>query len=350
MIRVALLGAGIGQEHLRAYRALFKDFSVILVVDQNIERAEDIRNGDDYEIKDSIEDALTAQNVDLVDICLPPHLHLPVALRTLEAGKHVICEKPLATSLDGVAQIQMASETCGRSVFPVFQYRWGPELERLKHLVSAGITGRPFVASLETHWARGSDYYSVPWRGTWSGEMGGAVLGHAIHAHDILTHIFGPVHAVTAKLMTKANPIETEDCAAIVFEMQNGALATSSVTLGAAKDETRLRFIFDALTATSGSVPYAPGTGQWSFDARNASDQALINSALAEVSVKATGFQGFLTQVAAALHDRENSAVTLADGAASIELVSAIYVSARRNARVSLPLAADDPIRGGWQP
>jgi predicted dehydrogenase len=116
------------------------------------------------------------------------------------------------------------------------------------------------VASLETHWNRASDYYAVPWRGTWAGESGGAILGHAIHAHDLLCRYFGPVAQCAGAACTRVNPIETEDCAAISMGFANGALATSSVTLGAARDETRLRFVFRDLTATSGTEPYAPAS------------------------------------------------------------------------------------------
>ena len=51
--------------------------------------------------------------------------------------------------------------------------------------------GKPFVASLETYWNRDSNYYDNEWRGTWKGERGGAILGHAIHIHDLLTMVFG---------------------------------------------------------------------------------------------------------------------------------------------------------------
>ena len=80
-----------------------------------------------------------------------------------------------------------------------------------------------------------------------------AVLIHAIHAHDLLTQHFGAVADVAAVLTTNANPVETEDCAAISLRMANGSLATSSITLGAATDTTRLRFVYEHLTAESGT-------------------------------------------------------------------------------------------------
>ena len=268
MIHVAILGAGIGREHLAAFRALKDRFTVRAVVDQDLARVEDIRqDGDSFRALKDIDQALADPQVQVVDICLPPHLHASVTQRALAAGKHVICEKPLATSLADVDEIRRAAQAADRKVYPVFQYRWGPSLAQLRHLMTCGLTGQLQVAALETHWSRGADYYAVPWRGTWAGECGGAVLGHAIHNHDLLTHIAGDIACLSALTTTRVNEIETEDCASISFAMTSGALATSSITLGAATDETRLRFVFERLTATSGTAPYAPGAEPLSEEA-----------------------------------------------------------------------------------
>lgn len=350
MLNVAILGAGIGAQHLAAYQALPHLFRVAALVDKDQTRAEVLRGTHDFLITPDWDGVFAMPDIDLIDICLPPHLHLPVTLKALAAGKNIICEKPLATSLAGVEQIAQSARQHNRTVYPVFQYRYGPAFTQLRHLQRAGLLGQPLVASMETHWARDGDYYAVPWRGTWAGEQGGAVLGHAIHAHDLLTHFMGPVRSVSAVTATRVNPIETEDCAAITFEMVNGAIATSNITLGAARDETRLRFVFEKLTATSGTIPYAPGTSDWSFIARNPKDQPTIDNALASAPIEPPGFEGFLSAVAADLAGQPSNSVPLADGAASIELVTAIYHSARSGARVSLPLPSAHPLFNGWIP
>ncbi len=133
------------------------------------------------------------------------------------------------------------------------------------------MTGRSLVASIETHWNRLPDYYDVRWRGRKATELGGAMLGHAIHPHDLLTFTLGPVRRVFAKVATRVNAVETEDCAAICLEMASGALVTSSVTLGAAEEMTKLRFCFADLTAENPGVPpYRPAEGEWRFIARGA--------------------------------------------------------------------------------
>jgi predicted dehydrogenase len=132
-------------------------------------------------VSDSIAEVLADPEVQIVDICLPPSMHVPVACDALAAGKHVIVEKPIAGSVAEADRLAAAAVASGRQVFPVFQYRYGRAFDQLAALDAAGHLGAPRVASLETHWNRKADYYAVPWRGTWAHEMGGAVLSHAIH-------------------------------------------------------------------------------------------------------------------------------------------------------------------------
>ena len=350
MINVAILGAGIGAQHLSALNALRDVFNVTAVVDRDAERAQALCGDAEFTILERVEDTLSDPAIDLIDICLPPHLHVPVTLAALEAGKHVICEKPLATSMADVDRIRAASKTANKQVYPVFQYRWGPSLAQVRHLMALGLTGPVNAAALETHWSRGADYYAVPWRGTWQGERGGAVLGHAIHNHDLLTHIAGDVAALSAMTTTRINPIQTEDCAAIIFEMRSGALCTSAITLGAAGDETRLRVVYEHLTATSGTEPYAPGAAPWTFQARDPRDQPAIDAALAAAPDEPAGFEGFFTEVGKALRGLDHAAVSLDDGATSVALVTAIYHAARSGTRVTLPLTPDHPLYEGWMP
>ena len=196
---VAIVGLGIGTQHLRAYRALPDAYTVRVLCDRDTGRAERAAEGDTaLAIESDIGRVLSDPDIDLVDVCLPPSLHYEIARRALEAGKHVVCEKPLVGSLREVDALADLAAARGRILSPVFQYRYGPGLAALKALVTAGLGGTPFVASLETHWNRGADYYDNPWRGTWAGENGGAVLGHAIHSHDLLCYVLGPVARVSA--------------------------------------------------------------------------------------------------------------------------------------------------------
>jgi len=350
MIRVAIIGAGIGAEHLEGYRALPDRFHVATLCDLDTDRAKAAVGSDPIEVTADLDAVLADDRIDIVDVCLPPHLHFPVSVQALEAGKHVICEKPIVRSLHEADQLEAAAKSAGKQVFPVFQYRFGKATAQLAALTKAGLTGKAYVASLETHWNRDEEYYSIPWRGTWEGETGGALLSHAIHSHDLLCHVFGPVAQVFAAATTRVIDIETEDTAALTFVMESGALATSSVTLGAGNDTSRLRFCFEGLTAESGSAPYTPAQDEWSFIARAPVTQDQIDAVLATVPDVFSGFTGYLQAVADKLDNGRSNAVILEDGRRSIELVTAIYTSVRNGQSVPLPLAATSEFYNGWLP
>ena len=347
--RVAIVGAGIGREHLHAYQNLPDRFEVAVVCDRDEARARDIAAGAGIATAGAVEEVLADDSIDVVDVCLPPFLHLPVSVQALEAGKHVVCEKPMVTSLREADQLAAAITASGRVFSPVFQYRFGPGMAKLQALINAGLAGKPLVASIETHWNRDAAYYANPWRGTWKGEQGGAVLGHAIHAHDFLCAVFGPVARLSAFTGTRVNPIQTEDCASISLQMESGALATSSITLGANDDTSRYRFVFEDLTAESGLLPYAPASDGWTFSARGVTTQEQVLAVLRDVPPVRQGFEGFLEAFDDAIEGKLNRAVTFEDGRRSLELVTAIYQSARLGAVVDLPVT-NSPLYESWMP
>ncbi|MGP4690940.1 Gfo/Idh/MocA family protein [Agrobacterium cavarae] len=350
MIGVAIVGAGIGAEHLKGYLALPERFSVKAICDLDVERARGVANGTSIHVTADLDEVLADPIIQLIDVCLPPHLHFPITLKAHAAGKDVVCEKPLVRSLEEANALLESVKTTGRSIFPVFQYRFGPAMRQLRALIDAGLAGKAYVASSEVHWNRGKGYYDIPWRGTWKGECGGAILGHAIHAHDLICYVLGPVDEVFTMADTRVNTIETEDCAALSFRMKNGALATSSVTLGAAEDTSRLRFCFEGFTAESGSLPYRPAEDKWRFIARAPTTQAQIDAVLATVGEGENGFTGFVEAIADAMEGRGGKEVTVTDGLQSIELVTAIYRSAREGKPVRLAEAAEGQWIKGWAP
>ncbi|MEZ5935726.1 MAG: Gfo/Idh/MocA family oxidoreductase [Alphaproteobacteria bacterium] len=353
-LRVAIVGAGIGAAHLDGYLAHPELFEVVTIADLDRKRAAPLTRRSGAAYSPSLEDTLghAAPDVDIVDICLPPQLHKAAILACLAAGKHVVCEKPLVGSLRDLDDIEAAAANVNQLampvVTPVFQYRFGQGIGQLLHLIDRDLAGRPLVATLETHWNRGADYYAVPWRGKWETELGGAIVSHAIHIHDLLLRALGPARQVQAKLATAVNPIDVEDCAAIIFEMASGALVTSSITLGSADDRSRLRFCFSDLTAESGTEPYNPGTSPWTFTARAPAAQAEIDAVLASHRPHAEGFARQFELLHAAITDGRPPPVTLADARASLELITAIYQADATDRAITLPLDRSTPGYDGW--
>lgn len=350
-LRVGIVGAGIGAEHFQAYLALTDRFEVRYMCDLDDARAAQAVSGRKaVTITRNLDQILADPEIDLVDICLPPHLHLSACSAALQAGKDVICEKPLVASLAEADQLADMMQQTGRKVFPVFQYRYGAGAAKLQKLMAAGLAGTPLVGSLETHWYRDEAYYAVDWRGSWAGERGGAILGHAIHIHDWLSFAFGEIDSVFAYLATRVNEIEVEDCASLSIRMRSGALITSSVTLGAATDTSRLRFCFSGLTAESGLEPYKLADSDWQFIARAPQRQAEIEFVLADLTPPLSGFQGLFAAIYDHLVSGQGDIVSFADGRRSIEFVTAVYRSAREGKQIHLPLNEDDPLYHSWLP
>ena len=123
-----------------------------------------------------------------------------------------------------------------------------------------------------------------------------------------------------------------------LFCMKNGANATSSITLGAADNTSRLRLIYHDMTIESTRLPYTPGEAAWTFQARNPQRQDEVDQIIAAVDCPHEGFAGFCAAVADALDGRSGAEVSLKDAIGSIELAAAIYHSDRSGQRVTLPI------------
>lgn len=351
--KVAVIGAGIGAAHIEGFAALPDLFEMATVCDLDEAKAKDAIKGlPNCKIVSDYKDVIADPDIDIIDICLPPHFHFPVMMEALAAGKHVICEKPLTTSLAEADQVVARSKETGKLVFPVFQYRYCKGYQKLKRLINADMTGKPYVASMETHWQRGADYYAVPWRGKWATEQGGSTVGHAIHIHNLMTHALGKVVKVAAFLDTKVNPIETEDCCAISMQMESGALVTSSITLGAAGGLSRMRICYEHVTVESASPqPFRIEAGEWVFTATDPSRQAEFDAITAPDESGARWFHAMWEDVHKVLTGNNDVQVpNLEDGRHSIEFITATYQAARDNVVVSLPLDASNRLYNGWAP
>ncbi len=350
VLRVAVVGCGIGTQHVEAYRSLPDLFDVVAVCDVNETKAREVATAHQVNRVFTELDALCAMDdLDVVDICTPPYLHVAQTLQVLAAGKHVICEKPLAGSLADVDRVAVAERESGRRVMPVFQYRFGHGVQKLKWLLERGITGRAYLTTVETAWRRRAAYYAVPWRSRWATELGGPVVNLAIHAHDLVYYLLGPARCVSARLATLVNPIETEDCVAASLEMMDGSLCTLAATTGSAQQISRHRFCFANLSAESNTEPYANSGDPWTLTGDSPEVEERIRDALATFVARSEGYAGQFSRYHEALRTRSELPVTLTDARASIELITAIYHAARTGETVRLPLDAAHPLHGGWQ-
>jgi predicted dehydrogenase len=261
-----------------------------------------------------------------------------------------VCEKPLVGSLAEVDELARYEAASGRRIMPIFQYRWGHGLQRVRHLVDAGVAGPARTSSVEVAWRRRAEYYAVPWRGTWASELGGVLTSHAIHAVDMLTYIAGPVASVFARTATRVNDIEVEDCAVAALELADGSLATIGATLGSSQEVTRHRFHFAELSAESGTEAYTSSGEPWTVTPDSPESAARIEEAMATFAPGAEGYVGQLQRFAEALAAGAELPVALDDARRSLELLTALYASARARREVVLPITPDHPSYQGWGP
>jgi len=349
-LRVAVVGCGIGREHIRALQTLPDWFDVAAICDSGAGKAEAVAA--EFGIAHAVlsfDELCARDDVDVIDICTPSYLHHSHSLQALAAGKHVICEKPVGASLREVDELAAAAAKAGRHLMPIYQYRFGHGAQKLKRLVEAGVTGPAYLTTVETSWRRRLPYYDGTWRGKWDTELGGALVTLAIHAHDLVTYILGPVSNVFARTMTAVNTIETEDCASASLQMADGSFASLAVTTGSAREISRHRFCFRNLTAESSLAPYSNTSDPWRFDADTPDVQTQIDAVLADWTPLPEQFAGQFLRFAQAMAQGAPPPVTLADAHQSLELITALYKSSATREAVDLPIALADPWYGGWR-
>jgi predicted dehydrogenase len=344
--RVVVVGSGIGAHHIKAFQAAPDLFDVVAICDVDPERAAKLAT--ERQVPETVTDfesVLSRPDVDIIDLCTPPHLHFQQIQGALEAGKHVVCEKPLVGSLLQIDQLEILARKSGRQIMPIFQYRFGHGLQKLKHLVERQLTGEAFVFNVDVAWWRDAAYYNaIPWRGKRATELGGALISHAIHAVDMTFYILGPARSLFARSATRVNDIETEDCVAIAVEMADGSLGTMSVTLGSCAQISRHRFTFRNLTAESNTEPYTNSAEPWTFSLPEKTEPGgPIERALKEFEPMAEGYEGQFRRFYRSLTEGEPLPVMLADARRALEFIAGVYSSAETGERILLPLTKNNP-------
>src|SRR5215471_8278347 len=165
-LRIAVVGSGIGASHIEGFQQFPDLFDVKIICDLNLQRATQVATKYRIqEVTDRFDKLCCRPDIDVLDICTPPNLHLDQIQSALKAGKHVFCEKPLVASLAAVDSLSRLTKESGRRLMPIFQYRFGHGLQKLKFLFDQKLTGEAFVFNVDVAWRRSREYYTNPWRG-----------------------------------------------------------------------------------------------------------------------------------------------------------------------------------------
>ena len=274
-------------------------------------------------------DVVGHDGVGVVAICSPTETHASLALAALEAGRHVVVEKPRAVTVADAEAVARLAEERGLMVSMVSQRRFEPEHLHLKRLLDAGELGELRLAATEVHWYRDDAYYaSAPWRTSMAGG-GGSLMNQGVHNVDLLRWLCGPVDTVTAQYGTLAHDMDAEDTTVATVRFASGALglvSTSTATPPGSPATITLRL-------STGMVELGQGTvDRWEVGDVPPPEDTSRTIASGAADPLAIGHAGHLNQwrdIVRALDEGTAPAVDARDAVETVRLLCAVYEAAR---------------------
>lgn len=220
--RIAIIGCGqIGRWHLRAY-ARHPEAEVVAVADVDLERASAMAAEIGAGAYRSHSDLLAAETLDGASVCTVPATHREIAIDLLNAGVHVLCEKPLAVTVADLREMLEKARVANRLLMPAFKFRFHEEVERVRELLATGSLGR--ILTFRIMFGG-----QLNMAGTWyvrpelSG--GGVVMDNGPHAIDLIRHLLGEIGEITAEA-TDSQSYGVEDTGKLIIRLENGTVGT----------------------------------------------------------------------------------------------------------------------------
>jgi 1,5-anhydro-D-fructose reductase (1,5-anhydro-D-mannitol-forming) len=201
----------------------------------------------------TLEEALADPDVHAVYVATPVFLHAPQTIQSLRAGKHVLCEKPMAMNEAEARTMAQTAEQTGRTLGVAYYRRTYPKVQRAKELIAFGAIGKPVVAELTSHsWFDGNED-SRSWLLDPARAGGGPLFDIASHRIDLLNYLFGQPLRVSAQLSNAVHHYAVEDNATIMIEYAEGVRGIVDVRWHSKvkRDECRIR-------GTEGEIDLTP--------------------------------------------------------------------------------------------
>jgi len=326
-VRFALIGCGrISPKHIAAIKSQ-PDAELVLACDIIKERAEKVARENNCAYTTNIEEVLKRDDVDIIDICTPHHLHSEIAIKAAKAKKHIISEKPMAMNIIEADKMIEAAMRNDVKLYIVKQNRYNPAVRLLKKAIDDGRFGKLFIGNATVRWSRPQSYYDQDsWKGT-KLQDGGVLMNQAAHHVDLLRWLFGPVESVIGKAATMNHKIETDDTAVAIIKFKSGVLATLEATTSVKKD-------FEGSISVFGEHGSAKIGGfavnkieHWDFKEAHEDDALVQEATTNPPNVYGFGHVDFIRSVIDHLKGKKNNVPDGFDGKQTLELIEAIYRS-----------------------
>jgi predicted dehydrogenase len=231
MIKFATIGCGrIAQRHAEHIAKVGK---LVAICDIVPEKADALALQYGAKAYYDISALLTAEKgIDIVSICSPNGLHSMHSIMSLEAGFHVLCEKPMAISTEDCGKMIQAAEKANRRLFAIKQNRFNPPVAAVKKIIDEGRLGNILSVQLSCFWNRSNEYYENSWKGT-ADLDGGTLYTQFSHFVDLLYWMIGDVEEVFSYNSNYLHKgiIEFEDTGVVILKFKNGVLGTINYTV-----------------------------------------------------------------------------------------------------------------------
>jgi len=344
-IGFGIIGCGvISRTHAKAIREVEAAELVAccdVIEDRARAWAEEFELGDNYHR--DLEDMLARDDIQAVCVCTPSGMHSEHAIKAAQAGKHILCEKPLDVTLKKIDDMIAAAQANQVKLAGVFQRRTYDSTRRVREVVRTGKLGKLVLGDCYQKYFRSHEYYaSGDWRATWELDGGGALMNQGVHGIDLIMHLMGPVRRVSAYARRLVRNIAVEDTAVAVVEYENGALGviegTTSVTPGSgceveiSGDNGTIGLSGDTITTWK-----IPGAEEETAEAETE------GTASDPTALAATGHVAHVQDLCQAIIEDREPAIPGREARRAVELIKAIYKSSREGgATVELPLSYVD--------
>ena len=231
-VRFGVVGLGMGKSRSRLIQQTPGiELAAICDCNEDLARRVSAELGN-VEYLTAYEDLLDRNDVDCVVIMTPSGMHAEMAMAAAQAGKHILCTKPMDVTVQACDQMIQAAQEHGVKLAIDYECRYQLINCRHQHALAKGWFGRPLFAEMCVKWYRDQRYYDKNdgWRGTWKMDGGGALANQGSHLLDALLWFMGPVKSVYADTATIDHDIETEDIGLAIVEFCSGAKGLINAT------------------------------------------------------------------------------------------------------------------------
>ena len=341
VVRVGIVGGGWpGAAHARGYRAA-GGFKIVAVADAIPDRRKRLMAefGATTEYADAME-LVADKEIDLISVCLPNHLHAPVAIAALKGGKHVVCEIPPTISAKEARQIEAAATKSGKTVLYALQRRFGGHEQAAKQAIGKGYAGEVYHARASWMRTRGIPV-GTGWFTDKAKAGGGAMADLGLHMLDLAWHLLGQPKPLTLfatadkrfrELAAPEAPFNVEDAAFALIRLEGG----KSIELACS-------WAFNQPPSQNGAICRLSGD-KGAVDVYTPQGAMLYRSFTATGEAKATPLKGpkMVQHAAMMRHLREclaGKATPIAgakEGVALMQMLEAIYKSAETGKSVEI--------------